>query len=303
MVTGQLTRLMRDGDTERASMPDLEGIHRRGRRRRLRTRATAGAAALATVAVIGGVWSALGPGDDATTVRAATQDHRVTGLTAYERRVLAQTPGSYEVDGTVVLPDVTDPAAEGYQRLAPKRIVGTAVPLGFHGSIGPMYLATNRTEEGYQDNAPDGSQVVIDPGPLWLGCLTWPRAEDCEPAVLAKDTLGRFVFLHGFGTDDFLRPGAEMELFTDDDFADRTWRQSLIGGFHGDDTARVLVEMTDGSHAEAQLDVDAMSPGNTLFWARLPHAVAWVRAYDADGTLLAEHRLRDCTDPVDCEVR
>jgi hypothetical protein len=121
--------------------------------------------------------------------------------------------------------------------------------------------------------------------------------------VLAKDKTDRFVFLHGFGTEDFLRPGAGMELFVDDDFADRTWSQSLIGGFHGSTTARVLVEMTDGSQAEAQVDVGAMSPGNTLFWAKLAKPVALVRAYDGDGKLLAEHRLRECEDPVDCEVR
>jgi hypothetical protein len=94
-----------------------------------------------------------------------------------------------------------------------------------------------------------------------------------------------------------------MELFTDDDYSNRKWSQSLIGGFHGADTARVLVETTDGAQAEAQLDVGTMSPGNTLFWAKLAHPIAWVRAYDANGKLLAEHRLRDCTDPVDCEVR
>lgn len=61
--------------------------------------------------------------------------------------------------------------------------------------------------------------------------------------------------------------------------------------------------MTDGSQAEAELDVDSMSPGNTLFWARLTEPIAWVRAYDADNRLIAEHRLRACADPVDCEVR
>lgn len=43
--------------------------------------------------------------------------------------------------------------------------------------------------------------------------------------------------------------------------------------------------------------------GHTLFWAELAKPVAWVRAYDADGALIAEHRLRACEDPVDCEVR
>lgn len=150
--------------------------------------------------------------------------------------LLSDTPGSYAVDGMVVLP-------------------------------------SQRSEEGYLENAPKGSQVVIDPGRLWLGCTTWPKGDGCAPSVLAKDTVGRFIYLNGFGTEEFMKPGAEMELFT------------------------------DGSHAEAQLDVDETSPGNTLFWARLPHAVVWVRAYDGERKLLAEHRLRDCRDPADCEVR
>ena len=258
---------------------------------------------MTTVAALAGVWMVLGPGGDSVTVRSAGQDHQVTGLTAYERKALADVPGSYAVDGTVVLPDVADPRADFGATLVPKRIIGTPVELGFHGVVGPMYLASQRTEEAYQDNAPKGSQVLIDPGPLWIGCPVLTRGAGCEPNVLVKDMDGRFIRLYGFGTDDFLKPGAEMELFTDDDYSDRKWSRTLIGGFHGAETARVLVELTDGSQVEAQLDVDGMSPGNTLFWAKLPREIAWARAYDGDGKLIEEHRLRACKNDVDCEVR
>ena len=302
MVTEELTRLMHADAKRHGGALDLEQIHRLGRRRRWVRRAATGVTVCATVAVLGGARAVFGGGDGAT-VRAAAEDHQATSLTSYEKNVLADVPGSYQVDGTVVLPDVADPLAEDYRRLAPRRIIGTPQELGFHGSTGPGYLPSSHTEKAYQQNAPKGSQVVVDPGPLWVGCMIGDQGGTCEPTVLAKDSAGRFIFLHGFGTENFLKPGADMELFVDDDFADRTWSQSLIGGFHGATTTRVLIEMTDGSQAEAQLDVDSMSPGNTLFWAKLAKPVAWARAYDGDGKLLAEHRLRDCTDPVDCEVR
>jgi hypothetical protein len=303
MATDELSRLMHEAAPRGGTPVDLHRVHALGRRRRRAARVATGTAALAVVIVLGGVWTLLSPGSDRVPVRATSQDHRSTGVTAYEKKALADVRGSYEVDGTVVLPDVADPQAPSYQPVRQKRIIGTPQALGFHGTVGPMYLPSRRTEEAYQDNAPKGSQVVIDPGPAFLGCVRWPgMTSGCSPSVLVKDLAGHFVFLHGFGSDDFLKPGADMELFTDDDYSDHRWAQSLIGGFHGADTARVLVEMTDGSQAEAQLDV-SMSPGNTLFWAKLATPVALVRAYDDHGRLLAEHRLRACTNPVDCEVR
>ena len=230
--------------------------------------------------------------------RGGPPDHQVTSVTAYEKRVLAEVPGSYEVDGTVVL---TDRMPAGGESMLPRgvRITGTPVPLGYHSMVGPGYLSSSKSNPAYQQNAPRGSQVVVDAGPVWLGCASSRKHPDCSGVVLVKDTTGRLRILNGFGTEDFLEPGDGMELFVDDDFSDRTWSQTLLGGFHGADTTRVLVQMTDGSQAEAQLDVDEMSPGNTLFWAKLAKPIALVRAYDAYGRLIAQHRLRACVNPVD----
>lgn len=302
MSTDELTELMHQGAPGRGGPPDLERIHRLGARRRWAHRAATGAAVAATVAVLAGAWTVLGPAGDGVTVRAASQDHEVTSVTAYEKRVLADVPGSYEVDGTVVLTDRM-PGGSGSMFPPGDRVTGTPVPLGYHSMVGPGYLSSSKSDPAYQQNAPKGSQVVIDAGPAWLGCATSKKHPDCSGVVLVKDTTGRLRILNGFGTEDFLKPGAGMELFVDDDFSDRTWSQTLLGGFHSAETTRVLVEMTDGSQAEAELDVDSMSPGSTLFWAKLAKPVAWVRAYDADGALIAEHRLRACGNPVDCEVR
>lgn len=302
MTTDELTELMHRIAPGHGGPPDLDRIHRLGRRRRRANRAATGAAVAATVAALAGVWAVLGPAGDGATVRAAGQDHEVTSVTAYEKQVLADVPGSYQVDGTVVL---TDRMAADGESMLPRnvRITGTPIPLGYHAMVGPGYLMSTQKDTAYQRNAPKGSQVVVDAGPVWLGCTTTKKLPACSPVVLAQDTAGRFRFLNGFGADDFLRPGADMELFVDDDLSGRTWAQTLLGGFHSADTTRVLVETTDGSQTEAELDVDSLSPGNTLFWAKLTEPVARVRAYDADGELIAEHRLRACKDPVDCEVR
>ncbi len=302
MDTDELTRLMHQTTRGGGDPLDLDRIRTLGRRRRRAARIATGTVAVAVVAVLGGVWALLGPGGDATTVRAAAQDHEVTALSAYEKGVLARVPGSYEVDGTVVLTDRSPADAESF--LPPGvHITGTPVPLGFHAMVGPGYLMSKKSDTAFQSNAPKGSQLVIDAGPVWLGCTTSKKFPDCSSIVIAKDAAGDFRFLYGLGSDSFLEPGAEMELFTDDDFSGHTWSQTLIGGFHGADTARVTVEMTDGSQVDAQLDVDRSSKGNTLFWAKLPRSIAWVRAYDAKGDLVAEHKIRDCKDPVDCEVR
>ncbi len=309
MVTDELIHLLHDDDSARGGLgPDLERIHRLARRRRTTKRLSIGVTAVVVVAALGGVWFALSPvGRHDAKVHAAGQDHVVTGLSAYEKKVLRQIPQSYAVDGTVVLTDAPSPGPDLARRIPPGwHIVGTPIPLGFHTMVGPGYLATSKPQRAYQFNAPKGSQVVVDSGPAWLGCQGSKRSQagdPCSPVVLAKATNGKFYYLYGLGTEHFLKPGAEMELFTGDDFSDHAWSGTLIGGFHGTSTARVLVDLVNGSQVEAQFSAGELSPGNTLFWATVPSAIARVRAYDAAGTLIEDHRLRSCKDPVDCEVR
>jgi hypothetical protein len=172
--------------------------------------------------------------------------------------------------------------------------------------VGPGYLTSSKGPRVARVNAPRGSQVVVDAGPVWLGCQGKkhaPAGAVCHPVVLAKATDGSFYYLYGLGTEHFLQPGADMELFSDDDFSDHSWSGTLIGGFHGTSTARVLVDLTNGSQVEADFSAGELSPGNTLFWARVPSQIARVRVFDRAGKLIAEHALRSCNDPVDCEVR
>jgi hypothetical protein len=310
MVTDELIRLLHDDGRTRGGLgPDLERIHRLARRRRATRGVAAGVVAILVVAVAGGAWFALSPGGSPThvKVRSAGQDHQVTGLSPYERKTLRDIPAAYAVDGTVVLPDTPDPGPDLYDRVPPGwRFVGDPIPLGFHTMVGPGYLSSSKPQHAYQVNAPKGSQVVVDAGPSWLGCQGRKHraaGAPCAPVVLGKTVDGTFYYLYGLGTDKFLKPGSEMELFTDDDFSDHHWSGTLIGGFHGTSTARVLVDLVNGSQVEAQFSAGELSPGNTMFWATVPSAIARVRAYDASGKLIEEHKLRSCSSPVDCEVR
>lgn len=303
MRTEELDRWMQHPPQGLGSGPDLEAIRRAGRRRRRGRRAAEGAAVLVTVLALAGVWAALGPGGrGVTTVPASSPDHAVTSISAYERRVLAEVPTAYEVDGTVVLPDRAEPGL-GTSLPPGVRLGDARVPLGQHGSVGPGYLMTSTEPKAFQENAPAGSQVVVDPGELWLGCLTRRDVAACEPAVMVRDTAGGWRFLHGFGTERFLQPGAPMELFLDDDFGGRTWHQSLLGGLAGTSIDRVVVTLVDGDQVEATVDAGRTRAGATLFWARLPGAAAEVTAYAEDGRLVALKAVRPCKDPVDCEVR
>jgi hypothetical protein len=94
-----------------------------------------------------------------------------------------------------------------------------------------------------------------------------------------------------------------MEVFLDDTYTGGTHEQSVIGGFDGTTATRVDLRLIDGSTVAATLDSGEVSPGDTLFWAEVPEGLARVTAYDASGAVVAEHRVRDCGDPVDCEVR
>ena len=297
----------------RESLPpsalDLAQIRRLGRRRRWRARAAAGLSVLAVGLALGGVWSLVGGGAGPRTFPAtAHQDHRVTGVSDYERRVLAAVPKSYEVDGTVIVSGRLQAGSDFNEVMPPSRIVGAPRALGFHayGGGAPAGLETKlpRFMEG---NPPQDSQVLFDQGPAFLGCTLWPAehhtdAGSCLPSVLVENTAGQLVYVYGLGTDHFLTPESEMELFLGDDYQGRTWHGTLIGGFAGTDASHVEATLVDGSKVAALVDTGVRG-GATLFWATLPSYAEKVVAYDHDGKVVAEHRVKSCSTPVSCEVR
>jgi hypothetical protein len=306
MLTDDIASLMRTAEpSDPVVRVDPSLVRRLGRRRRTRRRLAVIGGAAAAVAFIGAVVAVVGhtPVDTAQG-DIATHEHRSTGLSAYEKRVLRAVPQAYAVDGTVVVPGRLDESSDMNTRLASRRIVGAVRPLPFHGYSGVGYVATAFPYPDFMsDNAPRGSQVVADNGPVALTCTTWPGEPGCTVSMVMRAKNGAYYYFMGLGADHFLRPGAPMELFLDGTYGGRRYRDTVIGGFDGTDATRVVVRLVDGRRVDATIDSGGIHHGDTLFWATAPAAVASVTAYDADGNVVARHRVRSCSDPVDCEVR
>ncbi len=94
-----------------------------------------------------------------------------------------------------------------------------------------------------------------------------------------------------------------MEVFPDFTFSGDRVRPVLIGGFRGTAATRVELTLRDGSAAAASVDSGRVVPGSTVFWALTPVPATRVRAYDASGTVVADHRLSACYSRVDCQIR
>lgn len=278
---------------------DLATVRQRGRRLRRRRDAGTALAGLAVAATVaGGAWVV--DRDQAPGLSFASPS--AGSIDTFEQRVLDAVPDAYAVDGTVVVPGPLDPRSDMNQRVADDEVAGLVRDLGFHGFTGVGYVdSTVDYPRLLQGNLPKGSDVVADNGEVHLGCAG--ESGRCGVSVLMGDRSTGWYYLYGLGTDDFLRPGAEMEVFLDDTYPGRVHEQSVIGGFDGTSATRVDLRLVDGSTAEATVDSGAVSPGDTLFWAEVPEGVARVTAYDDSGAVVADHRIRDCDNPVDCEVR
>jgi hypothetical protein len=298
----QLAALMSRARADVPTPPlDLAGVRRRGRRlRRWRTGAAVAAVAAVTAGTAG-VTAQLVSGDEDGSRGVAAQDHQVTDLTPYERRVLEAVPGSFAVDGTVVVPGHGE--AYSSRSFSAEQLAGAVRPLGFHTYAGGAIAVPGEQLPRFMEGNHGGSQVVADQGPASLTCTTWEDTDGCVVSVVAERADGRYAYVYGLGTDSFLEPGAEMEVFTDEDYSTGTYRESVIGGFDGTDAVRVVLELVDGREVEAELDSGGVSAGNTLFWGTSPVAVEAVEAYDAKGDLVESHTVRACSGGVDCEVR
>jgi hypothetical protein len=311
MQVDEVTRALRDGASTGHPPLDTGELRRRGRALRNRRRGWAAGAVLLTTTVVAGVVTGAVPGllpggsDDAVRIADTPRD---TTLTPLERRVLEAMPAAYAADGTVVVPGPVDPDSEMNQRLDEDWLSTPPRPLGFHGFTDPGYLDSTvdypsaLIEKVFADD-PDNRGVVADNGEVALACVAWEGKGECGPAVLVGDAAVGWFYLYGLGTDDFLRPDAEMEVFLDETYTRDGVGQSVIGGFDGTDAAEVVLTLVDGREVAATVDSGELSPGDTLFWSSVDGGVARVDAYDASGERVEAHEIRPCSDPVDCEVR
>ena len=162
-----------------------------------------------------------------------------------------------------------------------------------------------------QDGYPVGSTdigVVVDAGPMRLACMRslpqWgdTEATGCFPAMVSGED-GHLEYQWGMGTDDFLEPGKDLELFHTSTYTDGSPRTVWIGGTDGTDVATVDLVATDGTTVSAHVEAGTFVPGDTMFWGTVDGDLAKAVTRDAAGRVLEEHEVKPCSDPVECEVR
>jgi hypothetical protein len=239
--------------------------------------------------------------------------------------VLREVPGAVKVSpGQVVIPGPHAPVRMD-MKVTPDMLGADPVPLDAHTYTGvtsyaagqfPAWLhdevqRIEQEELGDENGYPVGSTemgILVDKGPAFLACMSasfggGPITGPCHPALVTGRDDGTWSYEWGMGSDDFLEPGAEMELFTSEDYSDGLPSTVWIGGLDGTDVARVVFDLADGSKTDAEVLPGTFVPGDTIFWANLTGELRQVTAYDASGTKIDDHLIQSCSGGVDCEVR
>ena len=315
---------------EPSGRPDLAAIRRQGtRRRRGRVAAMVAGSALAVAAVTGvGVGLSSHGSDGAgrqTTVYAPPEAPEQ--LSPLAKRVLAEIPGAVQVSaGQVVIPG-PGTGQQYDQKVPADELAKPPVPLGAHTYIGVtayapqqfpawLYDEVQRIEQeelgSKKEGYPVGSTemgILVDSGKAELACLAQRSSvgEDmpgtaCYPALISRVD-GSSYLRWSMGSDDFLEPGKEMELFTSEDYSSGSPSTVWIGGLDGTAVERVVLDLADGSTMDAEVLAGTLVPGDTMFWADVPGELTHVTAYDADGAVVDDHAITSCRGGVDCEVR
>lgn len=319
-------------DVERLGGPDLRSIRSRGgRRRRLHQALGAGGAALSAAAVVGLLFGGAqlfdGDGSGGNKQAANEQPRELSPLA---RRALAEIPGAVRVsDWQVVLPSpgASKPSDFGIKlRVSEPPPIPVELPAHLYTGV-TMYeegtfppwlydgVAAAEQEMGDEDGFPVGSTemgILVDQGIGSIGCAGRdaygaperldPPSADCHPAVLSR--VGQDWYSQwGFGTDNFLKPGAKMEVFLSDDYSTGRPTTLAIAGIDGTKVARVDFVPANGSPVAGEVQRGTLVEGDSIFYANVPGEVERVVAYDDAGKVIEDHKVRDCTGGVNCEVR
>lgn len=309
------------GDREVLDGNTLAAIRRRGGRRRTARRALTGAGAAALVAVVGLTLALTGPFGDRPGDAPVAQDPPPKGLSPLAKRALAEIPGAVQVSKSqVVLPDpgVTSDywAVDDDDR--PMRVLGDPVLLDaktyqgvtmyperawpawlFDGTLD--YEQSQKDEDGGYPVGSTGTGILVESGDAVLACVSWKK-NMCGPALMTRTSDGKLHYDWGMGTEEFLKPGSDMEVFLTGDYSTGSSGTLAFAGLPGTDVARVEFVTTSGQVVTGEVSTTLVE-GASIMWARVPGELAEVIAYDADGKVIEDHPLRDCDDPVDCEVR
>ncbi|KQW53361.1 hypothetical protein ASC77_03500 [Nocardioides sp. Root1257] len=311
----ELEHELHQDDHDRLGGPDLAAIRAAGMQRRHLTALGTGVGVLASMVAVGLLLSGtLGSGGRAVDAPAAARPHELSALAG---RALAEVPGAVQVsDWQVVVPESA--GAERTMSDLDADVVGTPVDTGSHYYSGvtayrptdfPHWLYSGVAHIEQTDLADDDGSypvgstemgILVDSGPAYLGCVGRPGK--CGPALLTQAPSG-WEYEWGMGTDDFLKPGSDMEVFLNDDYSTGGPGQLVLAGLPGTDVARVDLLTTDGRTVAGHVESGTVVEGATMMWGTVTGQVAAVIAYDADGDVIENHELKPCSGGVDCEVR
>ncbi len=305
------------GERELLDPETLTSIRRMGSRRRTTRRALTAVGTAAVVAAVGLTVSLVGSdsgsrGEDPTQVAEAPQE-----LSPLAERALAEIPGAVQVsDWQVVLPPPGVNSDFWYDN-PDEKVVGRPVALDLKTYQGVtaypeqawpawLYDGTLDFEKSLeQDGAvPVGSTdngILVEAGDAFLACTSW-KGHACGPAFMTRTADGSLHRNWGMGTDDFLEPGSDMEVFLSKDYSTGAPGVLAFAGLPGTDVARAEFVATDGTVVEGRVHAGLVE-GASMMSGRVAGELAKVIAYDADGNVIEAHPLRDCDGPTDCEVR
>jgi hypothetical protein len=313
----QLERELQHDDGDTLDHARLDAIRATGlRRRHLDVAGLAVGVLAATIAVALVVSALLGGGSGrASDPQPAGIPH--DRLSPLAERALAVVPGAHQVSAWQVVVTPPDNAVRDWTDEA--EVIGAPVDTGARHYVGVtsfrprgwpswLYDGVLQVERGdlaeSDGSFPVGSTdtgVLVDNGPAYLGCASF-RKGTCGPALLTRDG-DEWTYQWGMGTDDFLKPGSDMEVFLSEDYSGGAPGELVLAGLPGTDVARVEIVQADGTVVPGHVASGTVVPGASMMWGTTVGEPAAVVAYDADGDVIENHRLRPCSDPVDCEVR
>ena len=306
------------GERELLDPDTLTTIRHQGRRRRTTVRTLTAVGAVAVVAAVGLTASLVGSGgSDSHRVDTPPVADAPRELSPLAQRALAEVPGAVQVsDWQVVLPP-PDVNSEFWSDNPDEEVVGQPVALDYKTYQGVtvypkrawpawLYDGTLDFEQSLeQDGAvPVGSTdngILVESGDAFLACVSW-QGNACGPSFMTRTPDGSLHLNYGMGTDDFLEPGSDMEVFPSEDYSTGSPGTLAFAGLPGTDVARVEFVATDGTVVEGRVHAGLVE-GASMMTGRVPGELAKVIAYDADGNVIEDHPLRDCGSPTDCEVR
>ncbi len=306
------------GEREVLDPDTLNTIRRQGSRRRTTVRALTAVGTVAVLAAVGLTVTLVGSdspsrGEDRPPVADAPRE-----LSPLAQRALAEIPGAVQVsDWQVVLPP-PDVSSDYWRGNSDERVVGRPVALDLKTYQGVtayperawpawLYEGTLDFEQSLKDDDggyPVGSTdngILVESGDAFLACVSW-QGNACGPSFMTRTPDGSLHLEWGMGTDDFLDPGSEMEVFLTDDYSTGSPGTLAFAGLPGTDVARVEFVTSDGAVVEGRVHAGLVEDA-TMMSGRVPGELAKVVAYDADGEVIEDHPLRACDGPTDCEVR